>query len=168
MYTIFFTINCVEQLTFYKTFVDQLQFKQLIFFWSKSETARNTRTADDFWFSTNFHFFCQLLDLRWAVDIFVSTSFFKLSNFEQLIFSLFFPWKTGIWDIKNIFFFLLKTNFRFFKLNAAINWFRWVMIICSKFVCSKNLLNTIFHLLHTIRANVTFFVNSKIICRTCI
>ncbi len=32
MYTIFFTINCVEQLTFYKAFVDQLQFKQLIFF----------------------------------------------------------------------------------------------------------------------------------------
>ncbi len=106
-------------MTFSKTFVDQLQFKQLIFFWSKSETARNTRTADDFWFSTNFHFFCQLLDLRWAVDIFVSTSFFKLSNFEQLIFSLFFPWKTGIWDIKNIFFFLLKTNFRFFKLNSS-------------------------------------------------
>ncbi len=32
MYTIFFTINCVEQLTFSKTFVNQLQFKQLIFF----------------------------------------------------------------------------------------------------------------------------------------
>ncbi len=32
MYTIFFTINCVEQLTFSKTFVDQLQFEQLIFF----------------------------------------------------------------------------------------------------------------------------------------
>ena len=32
MYTIFFTINCVEQLTFSKTFIDQLQFKQLIFF----------------------------------------------------------------------------------------------------------------------------------------
>jgi hypothetical protein len=32
MYTIFFTINCVEQLTFSKTFVDQLQFKQFIFF----------------------------------------------------------------------------------------------------------------------------------------
>ncbi len=31
------------------------------------------------------------------------------------------------------------------------------MIICSKFVCSKNLLYTIFHLLDTIRANVTFF-----------
>ncbi len=31
-----------------------------------------------------------------------------------------------------------------------------VMIICSKFVCSKNLLDTIFHLLDTIRANVTF------------
>ncbi len=35
MYTIFFTINCVEQLIFYKTFVDHLQFEQLIFFWLK-------------------------------------------------------------------------------------------------------------------------------------
>ena len=35
MYTIFFTINCVEQLTFSKTFVNHLQFKQLIFFWLK-------------------------------------------------------------------------------------------------------------------------------------
>ncbi len=26
-------------------------------FLSKSETARNTRTADDFWLSTSFHFF---------------------------------------------------------------------------------------------------------------
>ncbi len=45
------------------------------------------------------------------------------------------------------------------------------MIICSKFVCSKNLLDTIFHLLDTIRANVTFLSTaqkSKIICRTCI
>jgi hypothetical protein len=32
MYTIFFTINCVEQLIFSKTFVDHLQFEQLIFF----------------------------------------------------------------------------------------------------------------------------------------
>jgi hypothetical protein len=48
MYTIFFSINCVEQLTFSKTFVDQLQFEQLMFFLSKSETAQNTLTADDF------------------------------------------------------------------------------------------------------------------------
>ena len=32
MYTIFFTINCVKQLTFFKTFVDQLQFEQLLIF----------------------------------------------------------------------------------------------------------------------------------------
>ena len=32
MYTIFFTINCVEQLTFSKTFFEQLEFEQLIFF----------------------------------------------------------------------------------------------------------------------------------------
>ncbi len=33
------------------------------------------------------------------------------------------------------------------------------MIICSKFVCSKNLLDTIFHLLNTIRAIIIFLVN---------
>ncbi len=33
--SILFTINCVEQLTFSKTFVEQLQFEQLIFFWLK-------------------------------------------------------------------------------------------------------------------------------------
>ena len=32
-----------------------------------------------------------------------------------------------------------------------------VMINCSIFVCSKKLVDTIFHLLNTIRANVTFF-----------
>jgi hypothetical protein len=32
MYTIFFTINCVKQLTFFKTFVYQLQFKQSLIF----------------------------------------------------------------------------------------------------------------------------------------
>jgi hypothetical protein len=58
MYTIFFTfINCVEQLTFFKTFVDQLQFEQLLIFLSKSETAQNTCTADDFQFSTSCQFF---------------------------------------------------------------------------------------------------------------
>ncbi len=57
MYIIFFTINCVEQLTFFKTFVDQLQFEQLLIFLPKSETARNTRTAEDFRFSTSFQFF---------------------------------------------------------------------------------------------------------------
>ena len=31
-------------------------------FLSKSETARNTRTADIFWLSTIFHFFCHLLE----------------------------------------------------------------------------------------------------------
>jgi hypothetical protein len=89
MNTIFFTINYVEQLTFYKTFVDQLQFEEFIFFLSKSETAQNTRTADDFLFSTSFHFFSQLLNLHQAVDIFVSSSFFELSKFEQLIISPF-------------------------------------------------------------------------------
>ncbi len=46
-----------------------------------------------------------------------------------------------------------------------------VMINCSKFDCSKKLVDTIFHLFDTNRANVTFLSTgrkSKIICRTCI
>ncbi len=42
------------------------------------------------------------------------------------------------------------------------------MINCLKFVCSKKLVDTIFHLLNTIQANVTFLSTgrkSKIICR---
>ncbi len=45
------------------------------------------------------------------------------------------------------------------------------MIICSKFVCSKNLLDTILLLIDTIRANDKKVKNgrqSKNICRTCI
>ncbi len=51
-----------------------------------------------------------------------------------------------------------------FKLDVfKILWITRVIINCSKFVCSKKLVDTIFHLLETIRANVTFFVNcSKI------
>jgi hypothetical protein len=37
--------------------------------------------------------------------------------------------------------------------------FRWVMINCSKFVCSKNLLDTILLLLDRIRAIIIFLVN---------
>ena len=130
MYTIFFTINCVEQLTFSKTFVDQLQFEQLICFLSKSETAWNTRTADDFWFSTSFHFFCQLLDLRRAVDIFVSTSFFELSNFKQLIISCQFVltfslnlFYISFWFLLN--FILISFKFQFKSVYS--------ILVCFKF-----------------------------------
>ena len=53
MYTIFFTINCVEQLTFFKTFVDQLQFKQLIFFCLKVKLLKihvRQMIFHNFWF----------------------------------------------------------------------------------------------------------------------
>jgi hypothetical protein len=81
MYTIFFTINCVEQLTFFKTFVDKLQFEQSLIFLSKIETARNTHTAHDFQPVVNFFDICSN-----GVEqlFFLSSSFFKLSQFEQL------------------------------------------------------------------------------------
>ena len=55
--------------------------------------------------------------------------------------------------------------------NDIVNMNCWVTIICSKFVCSKNLLDTILLLLDTIRANDKKVKNgrqSKNICRTCI
>ena len=56
MHTIFFTINCVEQLTFSKTFVDQLQFEQLIFFCLKVKLLEihvRQKIFHDFWFSSS-------------------------------------------------------------------------------------------------------------------
>jgi hypothetical protein len=41
MYTIFFTINCVKQLTFFKTFVHQLQFEQSLNFCLKVKLLEN-------------------------------------------------------------------------------------------------------------------------------
>ncbi len=62
-----------------------------------------------------------------------------------------------------------RYSFREKQSKFSIAWDLGVMIICSKFVCSKNLLNTILLLLDTIRANDkksekwstvdTFFVN---------
>jgi hypothetical protein len=89
MNTIFFTINYVEQLTFYKTFVDQLQFEELIFFCLKVKLLEIHVRQMIFFFLTSFHFFSQLLNLHQAVDIFVLSSFFELSKFEQLIISPF-------------------------------------------------------------------------------
>jgi hypothetical protein len=56
MYTIFFTINCVEQLTFSTTFVEHLIFKQLIFFCLKVKLLEihvQQMIFHDFWFSSN-------------------------------------------------------------------------------------------------------------------
>jgi hypothetical protein len=67
MYTIFFTINCVEQLTFSKTFVDQLQFKQLIFFCLKVKLLEihvQQMIFHDFWFSSNWQE--KMLLLNWC------------------------------------------------------------------------------------------------------
>ena len=46
-----------------------------------------------------------------------------------------------------------------FLINPFVFSFCWVMINCSKFVCSKNLLDTILLLLDSIRAIIIFLVN---------
>jgi hypothetical protein len=56
-YTIFFTINCVEQLIFYKIFVDQLQFKQLIFLCLKVKLLKIHVRQNIFDFRPVFTFF---------------------------------------------------------------------------------------------------------------
>jgi hypothetical protein len=49
MYTIFFTINCVEQLIFSKTFVDHLQFEQFIFFCLKVKLLESSLSPKINW-----------------------------------------------------------------------------------------------------------------------
>ena len=56
MYTIFFTINCVKQLTFSTTFAEHLIFEQLIFFRQKVKLLKihvRQMIFHYFWFSSN-------------------------------------------------------------------------------------------------------------------
>jgi hypothetical protein len=86
MYTIFFTINCVEQLTFSKTYVNQLQFEQLIFFCLKVKLLEIhiRQMIFDFRPVDKKVTFAQMVSSKWKI---VSTSFFEQTNFEQLILS---------------------------------------------------------------------------------
>jgi hypothetical protein len=117
MYNIFFTVNCVEQLTFYKTFVDQLQFEQLIFFCLKVKLLKIHVRQMIFDFPQVFTFFVNCSTQCRAVDIFVSTSFFELSNFKQLIIS------PKIWNMKHYFlkgFKILKPKFIFVTVSNFV------------------------------------------------
>jgi hypothetical protein len=84
MYTIFFTINCVEQLTFSKTFVDQLQFEQLIFFCLKVKLLEKHVWQMIFYFQPvdKISDICSngVEQMKDCVD-----HFFEQMNFKQLI-----------------------------------------------------------------------------------
>jgi hypothetical protein len=70
MYTIFFTINNVEQLTFSTTFVEHLIFEQLIFFCLKVKLLEihvRQMIFHDFWFSSNWQEKILLLELCRAI-----------------------------------------------------------------------------------------------------
>ena len=69
MYSIFFTIKCVEQLTSFKTFVDQLQFEQSLICCLKVKLLKKNLyyTYGRWLFLTSFHYFWHLLKLCWAV-----------------------------------------------------------------------------------------------------
>jgi hypothetical protein len=86
MYTIFFTINCVEHLTFSKTFVDQLQFEQLIFLCLKVKLLESSWSPKINWIRPvdKKVKFAWIMLSSWKI---VLTAFFELSNFEQLIMS---------------------------------------------------------------------------------
>jgi hypothetical protein len=84
MYTIFFTINCVEQLIFSKTFVDHLQFEQLIFFCLKVKLLKSSSSPKINWI--------RAIDKKNIIartvssnNKIVSSRFFEQSNFEQMI-----------------------------------------------------------------------------------
>ena len=86
MYTIFFTINCVEQLTFSTTFVEHLIFEQLIFFCLKVKLLEihvRQMIFHDFWFSSNWqNIIARTVSSNNKI---VSSRFFEQSNFEQMI-----------------------------------------------------------------------------------
>ncbi len=90
------------------------------YFLSKSETTRNTRTADDIWLLTSFHFFviCSngVEQLKNCVD-----QFFEQTNFEQLIMSPRneFTLLTNV-DENLKFYFHLKNNYFIYYFLMAI------------------------------------------------
>ncbi len=89
MYTIFSTINCVEQLTFSKTFVDQLQFEQLILFFCLKVKLLKIHVRQmilDFWAVDKKVTFAQMVSSKWKI---VSSRFFEQTNFEQMIMTCF-------------------------------------------------------------------------------
>ena len=87
MYTNFFTINYVEQLTFSKTFVDHLQFEQLIFFCLKVKLLE-IQVRQIFFDCGPFFTFLSFARMVSSNNKIVSSRFFEQSNFEQMIMTL--------------------------------------------------------------------------------
>jgi hypothetical protein len=85
MYTIFFTINCVEQLTFFKAFVDQLKFEQTLIFCLK---VKLLDIIFQYTYGRWFLIFDQLSRfwhlLKWCRVVVFLWVFFELLQFEQL------------------------------------------------------------------------------------
>ena len=87
MYTNFFTINYVEQLTFSKTFVDHLQFEQLIFFCLKVKLLE-IQVRQIFFDCQPFSLFLSFARMVSSNNKIVSSRFFWQTNFEQMIMTL--------------------------------------------------------------------------------
>ncbi len=86
MSTIFFTIYCVEQLTFYKTFDDQLQFEQLIFFCLKVKLLE-------------IHIWQMIFDFQ-PVFTFLSTAGLVLSSWYFCVDQFF--WAIEFWAVDHL------------------------------------------------------------------
>ncbi len=151
MYTIFFTINCVEQLTFSKTFVDQMQFEQLIFFCLKVELHEihvRQMIFHDFWFLSNWQakilllercraiiklcradFSSNQISSRWSWP-FIRTWFNKISKKPETSKSM----NTPLGNIRGIVDKLIKLYFlKGWLLTVLINfWIGGIEQLCSK------------------------------------
>ena len=83
MHTIFISIDCVEQLTFFKIFVDHLQFEQSLIFCLKVKLLKIhvRQMIFNFWPVVNFFDICSngVEQLYFCVE-----QFFELLQFEQL------------------------------------------------------------------------------------
>jgi hypothetical protein len=84
MYTIFFTINCVKQLTFSTTFVNHLIFEQLIFFRQKVKLLKSSDSQR----LTGFKQLTRkiiIARMESSNNKIMASRFFEQSNFEQMI-----------------------------------------------------------------------------------
>ena len=101
-------------------------------------------------------YFQQIWDLK--QDYFRELTQQRQVESSLLPFTLIHPYiYLSCFDILLIWFIVyIDTEFKEMMLDYLS---QWVIIICSKFDCSKNLLDTILLLLDTVRAKIFFLVN---------
>ena len=113
MYTIFFTINCVEQLYFPAKSVEQMTVEQSNFFFLKVKLLESSSSPKINWIRANDkkNIIARMVSSNNKI---VSSRFFEQSQFEQMIMSLYLYLFT--------FFNSFSSNLRFMFLFLTLPW----------------------------------------------